>query len=109
MSIKAETQNAAVAAIGQGPSPEKLFETMVAYQRTAALKAAIELDLFTAIGEGHGSVPALAKRIHGSERALRILCDSLTVIGFLTKADDCYGLTTDSALFLHKKSPGYTG
>ncbi len=30
------------------PSPDLFFETMNAYQRTAALKAAIDLDLFTA-------------------------------------------------------------
>ena len=31
------------------PSPVLFFETINAYQRTQALKAAIELDLFTAI------------------------------------------------------------
>ena len=34
------------------PSPELFFQTLTAYQRTGALKAAIELDVFTAIGEG---------------------------------------------------------
>ena len=33
------------------PSPEHFFETINAHQQTASLKAAIELDLFTAIGE----------------------------------------------------------
>jgi hypothetical protein len=36
-----------------GPAPEKFFETLTAYQHTATLRAAIELDLFTAIGKGH--------------------------------------------------------
>jgi predicted nicotinamide N-methyase len=92
-----------------GPSPEKFFETMVAYQRTAALKAAIDLDLFTAIGDGQKTVAALAKRINGSERAVRILCDGLAVIGFLTKTKDGYGLSADSTVFLDKKSPAYMG
>src|SRR2546427_266958 len=34
------------------PSPELIFDTLNAYQKTAALRGAIELDLFTAIGEG---------------------------------------------------------
>src|SRR2546429_2695168 len=34
------------------PSPERIFNTMVAFQETEALKAAIELDIFTAIAEG---------------------------------------------------------
>lgn len=91
------------------PSPDKFFETMVAYQRTAALKAAIDLDLFTAIGEGQRTASALATRVHGAERAVRMLCDSLVVLGFLTKDGDRYGLTVDSAVFLDKHSPAYIG
>jgi ubiquinone/menaquinone biosynthesis C-methylase UbiE len=104
-----EANNTPVPGVRSGPSPEKFFETMVAYQRTAALKAAIDLDLFTAIGDGQKTVSALAKRVHGSERAVRILCDGLVVIGFLTKSKDGYGLTADSALFLDKNSHAYTG
>jgi 2-polyprenyl-3-methyl-5-hydroxy-6-metoxy-1,4-benzoquinol methylase len=91
------------------PSPEKFFETMHAYQRTAALKAAIELDLFTAIGEGLKTVPELAKRASASERGIRALCDYMTILGFLTKVEGRYGLTADSAVFLDKKSPAYVG
>src|SRR5437899_11801916 len=56
----------------QQPSPERFFEVMNAYQQTAALKAAIELDLFTAIGEGAETAPALAQRCRASERGTRI-------------------------------------
>jgi ubiquinone/menaquinone biosynthesis C-methylase UbiE len=91
------------------PSPEKFFETMHAYQRTAALKAAIELDLFTAVGEGLRTVPELAKRASSSERGIRALCDYMAILGFLTKTEGRYGLTADSAVFLDKKSPAYVG
>jgi ubiquinone/menaquinone biosynthesis C-methylase UbiE len=93
----------------QRPSPDKFFETMVAYQRTAALKAAIDLDLFTAVGEGQKTAAALAKRVQGAERGMRMLCDSLVVLGFLTKDGASYGLTADSAVFLDKRSPAYAG
>jgi len=93
--------------LGRQPSPDKVFETMVAYQRTAALKAAIDLDLFTSIGEGHTTASALAKRVEGTDRAVRMLCDSLVVLGFLTKGGSSYGLTADSAVFLDKRSPAY--
>ncbi len=89
-----------VPGVRSGPLPEKFFETMVAYQRTAALKAAIDLDLFTAIGNGQKPISALAKQLKGSERGVRILCDCLVVIGFLTKDKNGYGLTADSAAFL---------
>src|SRR5262249_36535627 len=81
------------------PSPDLFFETMNAYQRTEALKAAIELDLFTVIGEGGVTADSLASRLGVSQRGVRILCDYLVVIGFLTKRDGQYGLTPDSAVF----------
>lgn len=91
------------------PSPDKFFQTMVAYQRTAALKAAIDLDLFTSIAEGQATASALATKVHGTERAVRMLCDSLVALGFFTKTGNRYGLTTDSAAFLDRNSPMYAG
>jgi len=91
------------------PSPELLFETINAYQRTAALKGAIELGLFTAIGEGNETSQEAARRCDASERGVRILCDFLTIMGFLTKEGDRYHLTQDSALFLDERSEAYMG
>ena len=91
------------------PSPQLFFDTAQAYQRTAALRAAIELDLFTAIGDGAETVPAIAAQCEASERGTRILCDYLTIIGFLTKTDGRYQLTLDSGVFLSKRSPAYFG
>src|SRR5690348_14445634 len=89
------------------PSPELFFETLNAYQRTEALKAAIELNLFTAIGERAETAEALARRCRASERGMRILCDYLVVIGFLTKDGQSYSNTPDSAAFLDEHSPAY--
>jgi len=91
------------------PSPELIFETLNAYQRTAALKAAIELDLFTAIGEGATEAESLGKRLGAAERGVRILCDFLVVIGLLAKNGDRYALTQDAAVFLDRRSPKYVG
>ena len=93
----------------QQPSPTLFFETLTSYQRTEALKAAIELDVFTALVEGANTVEALARQCRASERGMRILCDYLVLIGFLTKQDDRYGLTGDSSAFLNRKSPAYVG
>jgi 2-polyprenyl-3-methyl-5-hydroxy-6-metoxy-1,4-benzoquinol methylase len=91
------------------PSPALVFETLNGYQRTQALKAGIELELFTAIGEGNATAKAIAARCGASERGTRILCDFLTVAGFLTKQGNNYSLTPDSATFLDKRSPAYMG
>lgn len=93
----------------QQPSPQLFFQTINSYQRTEALKAAIELEVFTAIGEGNTTVPQLAKRCQTSERGMRVLCDYLCIIGFLSKDGTNYSLTQDSAVFLDKRSPAYLG
>src|SRR3982751_3228101 len=89
------------------PSPELFFETVNAYQRPAALKAAVELDLFTAVAEGSRTAQEIAARCGASERGVRVLCDYLVIIGLLTKEGDAYGLTQDSAVFLDRRSPAY--
>jgi len=91
------------------PTPQLFFQTANAYQRTESLKAAIELEVFTAIGEGKTTVTEIAKRSSASERGIRILCDFLCVLGFLTKDGTSYRLTPESALFLDKRSPAYLG
>jgi len=91
------------------PSPDLYFETAFAYQRTAALKAAVDLDVFTAIGEGAETVATLARRCAASERGIRVLCDYLTIIGLLDKTGERYQLTPSSAAFLTKTSPAYLG
>lgn len=91
------------------PSPQHFFETVNAFQRTEALKAAVELELFTAIAEGNETAAPIASRCHASERGIRILCDAMVISGFLSKSEDRYGLTPDSAMFLDQKSPAYLG
>lgn len=93
----------------QQPSPQLFFQTMNAHQRTEALKAGIELEVFTAIAEGNTTVPEIAKRCQASEKGVRILCDYLTIMEMLTKQGDRYGLTLDSSVFLDKHSPAYLG
>jgi ubiquinone/menaquinone biosynthesis C-methylase UbiE len=93
----------------QQPSPQLFFQTINAYQRTEGLKAAIELEVFTAIGEGNSTAAQIATRCQASERGTRILCDFLCIMGFLNKEGNRYSLTPDSAIFLNKRSPAYLG
>ena len=87
------------------PSPTVIFETVQAYQRTFALKAAIELDIFRAVGEGPGDLASIARHAKASERGTRILCDFLVICGLLEKADGRYLHTPTSAAFLDPASP----
>jgi len=93
----------------QPPSPEHFFEAVTAYQRSAALKAAVEIGLFTAVAEGRRDARSIAERCGAAERGVRILSDFLVITGFLTKDAGGYGLTQDSAIFLDRRSPAYMG
>jgi len=90
-------------------TPERIFDTLNAYQKTAALKTAIELDVFSAIADGATTHASIAKRCQSSERGIRILCDYLTINGFLIKNGQEYALADDSAVFLNRRSPAYMG
>lgn len=91
------------------PSAEIVFDTLFAYQRSAALKSAIELDVFTAIDSGTTTASAIATRCKASERGIRILCDFLCTIGLLGKSANAYQITPEAAAFLSTKSPAYLG
>jgi ubiquinone/menaquinone biosynthesis C-methylase UbiE len=90
-------------------TPERIFSTLIAFQQTDALKAAIQLDIFTKIAEGANDATSVAKAIGADQRGTRILCDYMTIAGFLTKEGDKYSLAPDAALFLNKQSPAYMG
>ncbi len=101
------TQNSAPAR--NEPNPLLIFDALNGFSRATALKAAIELEIFTLIGAGVVTAAELAKRAQSNLKGMRILCDFMTIQGFLTKQDGTYGLTRDSSVFLDKKSPAYLG
>lgn len=91
------------------PSPQMVFETFNAFQRTDALKTAIELGLFTAIAAGSDTPEALASACGIAQRGARILADYLTVIGFLKKENGRYQLSPEANAYLDRNSPTYLG
>jgi SAM-dependent methyltransferase len=91
------------------PSPIRIFQTLRAYQESAALKSAIDLGIFTAIADGAVSAASIASACGASERGIRILCDTLTVSGMLGKHGGRYANTPDTGIFLNRHSPAYLG
>jgi SAM-dependent methyltransferase len=86
-------------------NPGVIFDMAQAHQRTAALSAAIQLDVFRAVGQGPGDAVSIARHCSASERGIRILCDFLVINGVLTKDDGHYKHTPASAAFLDPASP----
>lgn len=86
-------------------TPAIIFDMLQAHHRTAALKAAVDLDVFRAVGEGPGDVASIARHCKASERGTRILCDFLVINGVLAKENGHYKHTPVSAAFLDPRSP----
>src|SRR5207244_12146237 len=90
-------------------SPPRFVDAVMGYQKAAAIKAAVALDLFTAIANEDGDVARIAKRVQAAERGVSKLCDYLTVQGFLQKDAQRYRLTPSTATFLTASSPACMG
>ena len=86
-------------------TPGPIFDMLLAYQRTAALKTAIDLDVFGALGDAPRDVAAIARHCSASERGTRILCDFLCIHGLLAKENGRYRHSPVSAAFLDPRSP----
>jgi ubiquinone/menaquinone biosynthesis C-methylase UbiE len=91
------------------PSLACLWDAFTGYQRTAAIKAAIELDLFTYIAAGADTIDALASAAHVAPRGVRALLDHLVMDGFLIREDERYHLAATAAAFLDRRAPTYIG
>src|SRR2546430_10686639 len=89
--------------------PSVVFQAFVGYQKTEALRTAVDIDLFTALGAGAGTAKEIAARCNASERGVRILADYLVVNGFLGKDGGRYALAPVAAMFLDRSSPGCIG
>lgn len=87
------------------PNPTLVWEAITAHQRSAALRAGVDLGVFNALGDGPRSAGELAVQAGVAERGMRILCDCLTVYGLITKTDGRYSHTPTSAVFLDSRSP----
>jgi ubiquinone/menaquinone biosynthesis C-methylase UbiE len=88
-----------------GSSENPVFDIAMAYQDTAALIAAVRLNIFSVISSMTISLEELESRTGASQRGLRILCDYLTVLGLLKKQDLRYSLAPVSRTFLDESSP----
>ena len=91
------------------PDPQRIWQIMTGFQHSAAFKTAVEVELFTKIAEGNKTPTTLGPACGAADRGVRILADSLAVIGLLNKENGEYSLNDVSSAFLDKHSPMYLG
>ncbi len=91
------------------PTPDRIFQTGLAFWASKTLLSAIELGVFTLLAAEDLSGEALISRLKLHPRAARDFLDALVALGFLRRADGRYGNTAETALFLDRQKPSYVG
>lgn len=87
------------------PDSSRILATLCAYWQTEALKAAIDLGVFTVLGGAACTPSELARGCGANEAALRRLCDYLVFLGLLRTRHGRYRSAADVARFLDARSP----
>jgi hypothetical protein len=87
----------------------RLQKMAQAYWESAALMAAVELEVFTAIAHGHDTIPSAAKAVGISERNAERLLTVLVAMTLLTRDGDRFANAADVERFLVKDSDRYAG
>jgi SAM-dependent methyltransferase len=89
---------------GAGAQLDRLMSTMRAFMESRCLLTALELDIFSAVGDGADS-RTIASRIHSDGRATGILLNALAGMGMLEKKGDLYRNAPETARYFSKGSP----
>jgi hypothetical protein len=93
----------------QGPTPERLLQTGLAFWASKTLLSAIELGVFSELANGPASLDALHARLQLHPRSSRDFLDTLVALGFLTRSDGLYANSHEADLFLDRNKPSYVG
>lgn len=91
------------------PTPGAIMQLGFAFWGSKALLSAVELRLFTLLGDGPLSAEALTARLELHPRSARDFLDALVSLGQLERNEGLYSNTPAGALFLDCRKPGYVG
>ena len=95
------------------PSPAHIMQTATAFWSSKVLLTAVELDLFTVLGDGSMTAASLGEALGLHPRGTFDFFDALVALKFLERdgdgPDGRYRNTVDTAAFLDRRSPHYAG
>jgi len=81
-----------------GVLPDRLDQMIRGYMPSRCLLTALELDIFTAVGDG-ATAEQIGTKVHANARAAGMLLNALVALGLLSKSGDDYKNTPESARF----------
>jgi SAM-dependent methyltransferase len=90
-------------------NPGELLEISGYYWKTCVLHAAVKLDVFTVIGDGHLTGEEISQKLNGAQKGVGRLLNALTAMDIIVKTDGKYGNSPLSHSFLTKDSAKYIG
>lgn len=88
---------------------DEFRDVVSAYRLPRVLLIALELDLFTTVGDRLWTIPDLAKELKVSERGLSIICRNLAAVGVLQKKGASYRNSRLGATALNADHRAYRG
>ena len=95
------------------PNPGHIMQTATAFWASKVLLTAVELELFTVLGERPLTARQLGEKLGLHPRGTYDFFDALVALGFLGRDGDGpegeYRNTRDTGTFLDKRSPMYIG
>ncbi len=90
-------------------NPGRLLQVSGSYWETCTLHAAVEVDLFTLLGNDSLDGEEIARRLDGDLRGVSMLLNALAVMGLLSRSDGKYTNTPAARSFLSRDSERYLG
>lgn len=95
------------------PTPDQIMQTGMGFMASKTLLSAVELELFTVLGDRSMMAPEIGERLGLHPRSLEDFLDALVALGLLRRDGDGEGAeyrnTVDTAFFLDKAQPSYLG
>jgi len=94
-------------------NPDHILQIGMGFWASKTLLSAVELDLFTELGDDGLTAQEIALRLDLHDRGRDDFLDALVSLGLLTREgdgpDSVYGNSAETATFLDKGSPAYLG
>jgi hypothetical protein len=107
--LTSETTQLGTNEAASGLTPDSILSLGLGFWGSKTLLSAVELGVFTVLAGGPLGGEELASRLDLHPRSSRDFLDALVALGILTRDDDVYRNTPETALFLDRSKPSYVG
>jgi O-methyltransferase domain/Dimerisation domain len=91
------------------PRMDQILQTGLGFWASKTLLSAVEIELFTELAKGPGTLTELRDRLRLHSRSAHDFLDALVALKFLERRDGTYYNTPSTDLYLDKRKPSYIG